>query len=142
MLVTTERGHGVPKPDGKRPYCDAGVAVEDTHQFRGLTCSDDDIVALGRDEPDPPFPVFRNPLEFFHERFRGALKGNSDANYRVGNIFQMVQPIGRCPWTILRFTKRPYLLDECRKRLTMVAREVLVMGERFKVVLPSFVSAA
>ena len=87
VLVTADRGHGVPRPDGKRPHCNAGVqfAVEDSNQFRGMTCFDDDIVALGRGEFEAPAPVFPNPLEFFHESFSGALEGNSDTSCHIGS---------------------------------------------------------
>lgn len=123
LQVTADREHSVPKPDRKRPYCDAGIAVEDGNQFRAMTCSDDYIVALGRGEFEPPSPVFLDHLNFLYKRFR------------VGNCCQAGQHVGRSPWTILRSTKRPQLLDDRRCRLTPVAHEVLIIWELFKFVI-------
>ena len=86
---------------------DAGVAVEDGNQICAMTCFDDGIVELGRGEFEPPCPVFLNLIEFFHERFRGALEGNSDANYCVGNCCQAghgtvpIFPVDACRSIIL-----------------------------------------
>ena len=94
VLLTAELGHGVPKPDGQRPCCDAGfrvvvvvVVVEDGSQFRGMACFDDFIVALGRGEFEAASPVILRHLEFFHESFRGALEGNSDTSCHIGCCF-------------------------------------------------------